>query len=545
MKNKILTLMLVGGLLASCNDAIDITQPGEVNDPLELFRTPKDVERGVNLIYSAIPIESEIGFNAIFTDEVAIGKDNGGQGLIGGEYTFLMLAGNDFAASNWVGHYYMINRINRTIEATKVLIKQNPADEAAYKTSLFELYVLRAYANLKLFAYYTPDYTNMNGYSVIKLDYIPQGINEKPGRATVAEIRQFILDDLQAATDLGASARSGDQRKSYVNYAMIDAIKVKLFAMTEEYGEIEALVSNITSNPLYSLKGYSNPTNFGQQDLHTQFVQFKNEETVPDAQTDVIFKLKRTVNQGGSVASNFYSTRVSMDGAVFYEMSRGLYNALDKLDPTQQGLASSVQRNDIRYYINLLPTSLVATNYQTISDNAYASQDVLLIGKYPGRNNALLKADVPVFRTPDLVLALAEAKAAQGAFMPSSMDPDDIVGDYSTVYGIIFNLRFLRLINPTNVATIQLPTITNSQDAYKLILDERRVELAYEGHRYLDIKRLGAKAGLSNGVDRYVRDCQPHGACELPISSFKFTLPIPILEINANTTIRSQQNPGY
>ena len=74
------------------------------------------------------------------------------------------------------------------------------------------------------------------------------------------------------------------------------------------------------------------------------------------------------------------------------------------------------------------------------------------------------------------------------------------------------------------------------------ILLERRRELAFEGHRYLDLKRLGGE--LNIGIDRDSRDCASFTApCNLPANDYRFTLPIPRSEINANPSI--EQNPGY
>jgi hypothetical protein len=74
-------------------------------------------------------------------------------------------------------------------------------------------------------------------------------------------------------------------------------------------------------------------------------------------------------------------------------------------------------------------------------------------------------------------------------------------------------------------------------------LDERRVELSFEGHRYKDLKRLGARA--NRGVSKDAIDCAFNGACTLAATDFRFTLPLPIVEFNANPGLRDQQNPGY
>jgi hypothetical protein len=83
----------------------------------------------------------------------------------------------------------------------------------------------------------------------------------------------------------------------------------------------------------------------------------------------------------------------------------------------------------------------------------------------------------------------------------------------------------------------------NESEAFGALLDERRVELSFEGHRYKDLKRLGARA--NRGVSKDAIDCAFNGACTLAATDFRFTLPLPIVEFNANPGLRDQQNPGY
>jgi hypothetical protein len=96
-------------------------------------------------------------------------------------------------------------------------------------------------------------------------------------------------------------------------------------------------------------------------------------------------------------------------------------------------------------------------------------------------------------------------------------------------------------------ATINLNNKSSLIDA---VLLERRKELAFEGFRYIDLKRLGGPAFANTGIDRHPAE-YALGAwtfpganpINLPNTSFKFTLPIPIVELNGNGGI--QQNPGY
>src|SRR5690606_21309314 len=99
-----------------------------------------------------------------------------------------------------------------------------------------------------------------------------------------------------------------------------------------------------------------------------------------------------------------------------------------------------------------------------------------------------LKNDIPIFRVADILLAMAEARAAKGGFVGGSTDPDDILNQTTDVYSILYTIRFNRT---TSASLISMPSITNVQSEWEAILTERGVELAFEGHRYVDMKLLG------------------------------------------------------
>lgn len=69
------------------------------------------------------------------------------------------------------------------------------------------------------------------------------------------------------------------------------------------------------------------------------------------------------------------------------------------------------------------------------------------------------------------------------------------------------------------------------------ILAERRRELAFEGDRYMDLMRLKRDVVRSNNY--------PASARTIAYSNYRRILPIPQGELDANPTIKPQQNPGY
>ena len=288
MKNKIIVLMFaLGGLVSSCSDAYDIVQKGDNHDPYEVYRNADDVRLGINAIYSSIPSSTEVSLSSIFTDEVSIGLNNGGQGVLDGEYTFMMEADNSYAASIWSSYYAMIHRINRLEEISEKLMEDaSAAQKTVHEQNLAELYVLRAFAHYKLFAYFTPDYKNNSGLSAIILDHVPPtDYTYSLPRNTVKEVKDFILNDLETAESLRTTSW-GDA--NYVNAGAINAIRVKLFSMTEEYDKVIEYGEQIMSQ--YTLSNGNEYANlFARVDA--------NYIDLPDF-NEVIFRSKSTINTG-------------------------------------------------------------------------------------------------------------------------------------------------------------------------------------------------------------------------------------------------------
>lgn len=71
---------------------------------------------------------------------------------------------------------------------------------------------------------------------------------------------------------------------------------------------------------------------------------------------------------------------------------------------------------------------------------------------------------------------------------------------------------------------------------------QRRLELAFEGHRFFDLKRKGLPVSRSGKGDRFDGTGLTYGFKTLEATDFKFQLPIPTNEIRSNPNV--VQNPG-
>ena len=92
-------------------------------------------------------------------------------------------------------------------------------------------------------------------------------------------------------------------------------------------------------------------------------------------------------------------------------------------------------------------------------------------------------------------------------------------------------------------ARAKVPTLTAAQLDIDAILHERRMELAFEGHRYFDLVRTGKAIEVLTKAIMTPIDYDTNIAISGPIPEEQLLLPIPVAEIEKDQTL--PQNPGY
>jgi hypothetical protein len=491
---RLLYFVIASFAITSCDDAIDIVQPSELLPELT-YTNVADLQLGLNGVYGAIPGESEILFTSLFTDEATIGRNNGGQGT-DGELAFLLNSNTGDPASIWLGYYYAINAANRVLVGADAVLEdleEGSADIATINDIIAQVRVVRAYSHLKLMSYFCPNLADDNALGVIALDYVPAS-TDTPARNTAGEVYALINSDLEYADANLVPVTNVLQRKKYITQYAILAIRARMAAYREQYAAAKEYVDTLdTTFNLTPVAAYANM-------FTTQLA----------ANNEVIFALERVPAPATATIGNFYqfwaSVNSTVDGSPFYEVGRALFNLYDA--------------TDIRRTVVVDPTAIIAPNYASLTYQQYLQQDVLPVGKYRSSDGAPLNGDILAFRFSEMVLIRAEYYAS--------------INDLTNVAAQVNSIRTAR-------GAAVKPAPTTATAAWALILDERRAELAFEGHRYLDIKRIGVKA--AKGVERDPQDCSFNNQCSLPASDYRFTLPIPLDELVANPSI--VQNPGY
>lgn len=501
----------LAGLVTSCEDAYKLKQPGEVNDPDQVYNNVEDLQRGLNSVYRLLSTDKTIEFTSIFTDEVAIGINNGGQGITDGLYQHVITAGNDAAGSIWQSNYTMINFANRILAAAEKL-EAEYGEDPDFKNIVGQLYAIRAFGHFQLITWFSTDPADDNALGVIKLDFVPDyNYNTNLPRVTNGELYTFINDDLtEAEAQLTAGSFGTEPNKAGVNF--INAIRARMALYRKDYVNAAAYAHTVILNTGGYTSGLVN-TAAGFYDI------LDNSST-----SESVFTITRVYGDS-QIGAYWNSVSSAYTGSPFYEVGRDLYNKYKVVSTDIRNQNTSASEGTL-----VDNTSVISANPDAEPD--YVNNDVLVVNRYPGnptQGDQLLN-DVRVFTLGEMYLIRAEALANMG----------NLTGTTNTsAQYVMRQLRRRRYANTSYAA----PAYASTQEAVTDIFHERRLELAFLGQRYIDIKRLGATVG--EGISRYSRDCEQYGACTLTAPDYRFTLPIPNSEITANPAIRSQQNPGY
>ncbi|MEM8764694.1 MAG: RagB/SusD family nutrient uptake outer membrane protein [Bacteroidota bacterium] len=169
--------------------------------------------------------------------------------------------------------------------------------------------------------------------------------------------------------------------------------------------------------------------------------------------------------------------------------------------------------------------------FNSISDDDVRKGVLTVIGNNDGvEHNAVNKVginvngvvDVKLFRAAEVWLNRAEAQFN--------------LNNEGAALATLNELRAVRY-------SANAPSGESGQALEDAIQFERRVELAFESHRFFDIKRRGESVQRSNFGDLSDGTGTPADVQTLPAGDFRFQIPFPLAEINNNPNF--EQNPGY
>ncbi|MBB6369746.1 RagB/SusD family nutrient uptake outer membrane protein [Chryseobacterium shigense] len=484
--NKTIYYFLLGTSLilgtTSCSDYLD-TEP-LTDRAVPLTDTPYTTAAEAEGLMSAIYVDLgneywqlDYFFNGDAQTEIAHAGSDNIQNFQMDEYR--IIATNSNVNRDWNYLFGFINNCNKVLNYVDNI--SDPALSTARKSEMkAEAAIMRAMYNfhgVQLWGDFPLVTKAVIGVNDENFDEVYDQVY--PTRKPINEVYNLIISDLEGA--IANAPASSNKYRATKGLAMALLAKVYATKPNPDY----AKVINYTTQLMG--QGYSLLPNYDQL--------FDGNH---EANSESIFESNGnagTVWAWGS--SMFYGT----DWKKFNTPSYDLVNTFNTEN-------DNVRKNSSIWFS---PTAV------SWSDNFWPSNNFPFMYKMritTGHQNFY------VMRYADLLLIRAEALVRQGNFI----DAATLVNQVRT--------RASSSLTPI--------TITNTDDGINKILKERKLELAFEGHRWFDLKRTGKSIEILSQQRDAVGNLLPYVS---NLNQNRLLWPIPQAQLDNNPNLT--QNPGY
>jgi tetratricopeptide (TPR) repeat protein len=507
MKNIFLKLSLIALVVTSfsaCRDAL-IIDPRQSIDAATALNTKDGINAAVVSVYSRFKSVRLYGRDLIAIPEAL--ADNGFATNKSGR--LLPEANNVFRAhftgTHWSACYNGINQANLILEAipTSTAPGVTAADKSSWTAQLQFLRALYYFDLVKVYSYIpgaTVSAQDKGGVPIVLkgISTSAGAIELLPSRAPIDDVYAQVVADLVAAEAVLPTSTNAN----FANKAAAQALLSRVYLYMKDYAKAKEW-----ADKCITLVGPSRLSNAG-----SYVAQWRN---ATHQETLFQFTLASNAENNGvneSLQTSF-TTLTAPGGALLATGGFGdlvptisLLNALGITltggnTTTNFGLNASIasRSSDVR---NLL--------YEPGTTGRGNSK--VECTKYIGKNGFINLDNLPVIRIAEVYLTRAEAMATPG----------------SPVFNQTAALADLNTIATNRGLTAF--TLTGST-LYEEIINQRRLELAFEGHRFFDLKRLGRDLVKA-----------PH-YLTVAFSDIRILAPLPTSEIDGNK--KMVQNAGY
>lgn len=487
------------GVISSC-DVTELTPANLIPDQ-EAFATPARINSAVLGVYESAQRGFYLGavqrgypFGAANVEQGDMRGEDMYNDQLFYEITYVGSYNPQTANNNgmWISLYRMINRANIVLESLDGALANGILTQAQRDGYRGEMLFLRALAHHELLLHFARPYSDNPSapgvpYRTVAINDVPKvPIAEAVGRGTVAQGYTQLLADLDEAETLMATGAASRASKGAA-IALKSRIKLHMedwAGVVAEYAKIQGSYA-VTPNPITPFRGGTSSDNI---------FSFINSATSNSGVNGALAAMYGNPNAGG----------------------RGLVKISPLIWKASFWHAEDSRRVDM--------TSQSGTGVFT--------------EKYPDR--VTYTDPNPILRFSEVVLNAAEANAQ--------------LGNLDVAVTLVNSVRDRAL--PDTVPSYTAAGLGGQAGVLTAIYNERRIEFLAEGRRWADIHRLSG-AGVMDGVPAkaqsrgitninfYTTDRAVPTDHSIEYSSHLFIWPIPLEEIQTNSTAPIEQNPGY
>jgi len=476
MKKRFLSYIslavLVILLQAACTKVTDIQPVDRISSDLA-FTTPDKINSAVIGVYDGLQSADFLaGRSLIYSD--LLGQDIiDVTGFFNTIFHYTMLASDSYAKNEWTAGYAAIQRANRVIEGINANL---PIAGTSANTYIGECRFARALSMLTLVDHFAQPYSFTADGSHLGIPVVTKSSVNFSSSDLIS--RNTVAEVYtQIISDLQFAeenlvADQGDASVQRANNYAASALLARVYLYKGDYANAKLEEEKVINSGVYGLNA-DQAAAFGPGNYKT---------------LESVFSISNNANDNPNT-NNALPMHYSPDGRGDLVVSKTFLNL--------PGFAADDKRRAL---------------FTVVGDYTYTS-------KYP---DVQTRADwAPIIRYPEVLLTAAEASVRQSNTVDqTSLDRLNLVRDRSRVSAAKYTLA-------------SFPTAQSFIDA---VLLERRIELAFEGHRIEDAGRN--KQGITGKEND---DFSP--MADTPYGADHLIFPIPEYDTKLDPNLK--QNPGY
>ena len=502
MKLKIIFTVFLLGSLGSCKNYIDIAPQNFISSD-NFFKTEADFVQAVNASYSALRIVYNEAYimGEMRSDNAHYIFNSSNRGNLVREEIADFIDNSTAApvATKWAGNYKIIAYANEVISR----IDAAALSETVKKNLKGQVLFLRALAYFDLVQYFGDVPLVLAPISGTADEIL--NVSSTLPRTAKAEVYAQIVKDAQEAASLLPSKT--DQEKGRATSGAAKTLLGNVYVVLKQWPQAETVLMEVVNSSQYALlpdyAAVFNPANKN------------NTESVFEVQY-----LQGNLGLQSSFAYTFMPNLTNINTLVGFQFNN---QSIGGWNIPSDDLIKSYEAGDKRKAASVLD------GYT--SGGAFVQQP--FIKKYfnlplptPNGSSPNANDNWPVYRYSEVLLLLAEALNEQGKA------------------GALTYLNQVR--DRAFGAGVSQIKETNQEALKTVIAKERRVELAFENKRWLDLIRSGQAITVMSAYGAALKTSGKYPNL-IPqtynVTENRLLFPLPFNEIQVNPKLK--QNPGY
>ena len=450
---------------------------------------------------SGINNHSDFGYPALMLAMESRGTDLVSESL---EYNWFrkQMSYGDLNSSHIYTYMHWTTLYNVIIDANKAWQDFGERrEESLFQFYLAQASALRAFSYFYLAQLYQQTYVGNEDQPCVPIvsgayQYIVE--KEQCPRATVREVYDYILQDLDMAEHLLSETTVANVGKYLVTRQVINGLRARVYMVMNEWEKAAEYAQRVIDSGIakpYTMDEVRCPT-FNDINHSAWLWGIEGDDTMG------------YVSWSSHMGSFTYG--YAQVGGVWRKVSQSLYQTIPSTDVRKGWFLDA---NRVSGNLNDEQQAYVLRRgLSAYTQVKFAPENGVTIGTEQKKGNG---ADIPLMRIEEMYLILAEAQGMMGNAAAGAATLQNFVATYR---------------DPAYVCTA-----TTAEEMQNAVWMQRRIELWGEGHSYFDLMRM------KKGVDRRGAGFQSGYVYNIPAGDAALIYPIPASQMNNNMSL--VQNP--